>query len=51
MSSSTTSNASVTPPGIPTANLDAFTDFVRQQIQNPDPITDYFRIPERLPPD
>jgi len=32
------------------ANLDAFLNFARQQARNPDPITDYFRIPDRLPP-
>src|ERR1700733_3120696 len=32
------------------ANLDALLNFARQQARNPDPITDYFRIPDRLPP-
>lgn len=30
--------------------LDAFLQFARQQVTNPDPITEYFRIPDRLPP-
>jgi hypothetical protein len=32
------------------ANLDALFNLARQQARNPDPITDYFRIPDRLPP-
>jgi hypothetical protein len=32
------------------ANLDALLNLARQQARNPDPITDYFRIPDRLPP-
>jgi hypothetical protein len=38
------------PDGPSKETLDAFLQFMIQSAENPDPITDYFRVPARLPP-